>query len=167
MDNKEKEIAKELRDFYTEDRRYTQSRCNAMSDEFNRSLFQISSIIFGFAIAFSKGFTGQPLIVKILFLLGVLLIFLSFIFGMINNVIRERFWANLTKRQVKNARYYQNALREKISFKEAEAAVDALKNETETFESHRWAWITQMVLTFAGVLFIGLSILYIIFINSK
>lgn len=156
--NEEKEIAKEWRDICLAEATYAKGRSNKLSDEYCKNLLQISSIIFGIATAFTGQITQQTFSVKLFFISGLITLIFSLIFGITNTHLRETFWEEVVATSHRRTKYYEDARRGAILLKEAEIGVkEAIHGKTKV-GSPKWAWITQTILTFLGVVSIVISV---------
>lgn len=161
--NEEKEIAKEWRDICWDEANYAKGRSNYSSDEFCKNLLQISSIIFAIATASLGQVRYESNLIKWFFVIGLGSLVLSLAFGIINTNLKGNFWEEVVSIAHKRYKYFDKARRGEITLESAEIGAKEATGGKQRAGSPKWAWIIQSLLTFVGIILIGISTILIIF----
>ena len=159
----EKEIAKEWRDICLDEAVHAKKRSNLLSDEFSKNLLQISSIIFGIATAFVVPIIGQLFLIRFIYISGLIALICSLIFGLVNIQIKQNFWESVVATAHRRVKYYSEAREGTLSLDKAKIGAHEATQGKSRIGSPGWAWITQTIFTFLGIISIGISISLAIF----
>lgn len=172
----ENECAKDCRDITHDKQLFAERRSSELADEFTRLEVQIATILFAFVGIFLQTFTEKlvelefsplaALMMKLAFASTIFSLIASLAFGLIHIKRKEKFWDEFIVQRVNRFVKWEDAVKKKTSFREAQAFFDGSAKGGGPYNLVRsplWTWILQTICLGFSIAFLLIISLVLIF----